>query len=53
MQNDIAPCGIESIVEQVHLVSWPSIIRGYYIRVVLFTFILLCATLFAFLGVFF
>ena len=36
------PCGLRSVVELAHLVSWPSVVRGNWIRVVLFCCILGC-----------
>ena len=35
-------CGLGSIVEYAHLVSWPSVVRGNWTRVVLFCCILGC-----------
>ena len=37
-----APCGLGSVVEYAHLVSWPSVVRGNWTRVVLFCCILGC-----------
>jgi len=37
-----APCGLGGVVVLAHLVSWPSVVRGNWTRVVLFCCILAC-----------
>ena len=41
-RRTIAKCGLGGVVEKAHLVSWPSVVRGNWTRVVLFCCILGC-----------